>query len=140
MLIFDSETSFELHPNESVPAGIQGAGDMRFEITVKSGGFAGTNAKVWVARPGLDRWVAQLRQVAEDRKGSAELRSMSPDDFLLVVRVADSAGHIALIGHLSRHFWGPRKTSRQNRIEYCIDLDPTRLPELVAEFETMMKG
>jgi hypothetical protein len=140
MLIFDAETSLELKPLETLPADVPGAGDTRFEITVKSAGFTGKNHKVWVARPAMDTWIAQLRRVADERKGSAELQSLSPDDFLLVVRVADSAGHIAVEGNLSRSFFGPRRVFRHNKTEYSIDFDPTRLPELLAQFEAMMKA
>jgi hypothetical protein len=140
MVIFDAEGSLEIVPLETVPASVQGAGDMRFEITANSGGFSGKNSKVWVARPDLDGWIAQLRWVAADRKGAAELRSMSPGDFLLIVRVADSAGHIAIEGHLSRTLLGARRAHRHNIIEFRIDFDPTRLPELLAQFETMIKA
>lgn len=138
MLVFDSESSLEIRAREKVPATVQGAGDTRFEIIVKSGGFTGNHPRVWIARPDLEGWLGQLRKVSDERKGSAELRSMSPDDFLLVVRVADSAGHIVVEGHVARTFLGPRKNSRRSRIEFCIDFDPTRLSEFVKEFEAIL--
>lgn len=140
IVIFDAQSSIEINRVESTPPGVQGEGEARFEVKVKAGGFEGRNEKVWTAREEIERFPQSLRQLADSRRGSAELRSMSPDDFIFVVRLVDTSGHIVIEGQVARHYYVATKTvSRTNSIQFSIDFDPSRLPNLLAEFEEIAK-
>ena len=138
MRLEDSASSLVLEVRERLPEGIQGAGDTRFAVAVRAGDFEGRNENVWIGAGDLDRFAADLEHLHRERTGSAELESLSPDEFHLAVLAVGSAGRIAAEGHLSRLHPGLRGWHR-NRIELSIDLDPSTVlllrEQLLAELE-----
>ena len=78
----------------------QGAGDVRLRVRVTSIGFAGEYDGVWIEVRTATTFIDQLAALERDRRGSATLTSMSPDDFSLQVRIVDSAAHAAASGFL----------------------------------------
>src|SRR5688572_22581658 len=112
------------------------AGDVRIGVAVKVGTFAGEYDQVWVSRDDWRSFVSSLRRLEASRSGEAVLRAMSPDEFECRVRVVDSAGHVAVDGFLARPHWHRYAAAYRTRIEFCIEVDPSRLRELTEQFET----
>jgi hypothetical protein len=87
---------------ESLPT----PGDVRVEVTIRLQEFAGSYENVWLSRPELQSFLGQLSDLIETRKGKAELHSMSPDEFWLEIRPADTSGHFEVATQLKRHQYG----------------------------------
>jgi len=107
----------------------QGAGDVRLRVQVRSIGFEGDSDGVWIAGPVITRFVDALTAVERDRRGSATLTSMSPEDFSLEIRIVDSAGHVSASGFLGSCQAYPRVVTA--RIGFDLEIEPDRLPDLV---------
>jgi hypothetical protein len=124
MRLEDSDSSLILEVRERLPAGVQGAGDTRFSVTVRAGGFEGRCEDVWIGAGELRQFAVDLERLHRERTGSAELASMSPEEFRLAILAVGNAGRIAAEGYLGSRHLGIRGWHR-NRVELSIDLDPT---------------
>lgn len=110
-------------------------GDLRLSISVQSDDFSGKYGEVWIAKDDWATFLSSLRDLERERKGQAVLLSMAPEEFELRLRITDRAGHLATYGYLSRyHFRHPSGQAVRSRIEYCVNVDPSLLRELVELF------
>ncbi len=135
MQISDEYSSLDLKLAETIPEGIPGAGDLRLDVEVHVAQFTGRNETVWVSQVEFERFLLDLQRLQESRSGAAELASMSPEKFHLGVRVADSAGHVEVVGELGKVHWGGRaRRSLKNQIAFAMDFDPTHLASLLEDF------
>ena len=69
-------------------------------------GFTGEYEDVWIEDATLGTFVEQLVKLANQRSGTAELRSVSPDEFSLRVKSSDKTGHFVAEGELRRTYRG----------------------------------
>ncbi|XGV95719.1 MAG: hypothetical protein ACAF41_23625 [Leptolyngbya sp. BL-A-14] len=130
MLIREGDDFLEMIATERTPDHLPTPGDTRFEIRVESFGFAG-QGWMWVDRESLKSFVAQLRELENQRQGEAELSSMSPGQFWLRIFSTDSLGHVALVGQLSRV---------EHELKFGFSFDPSALPSIVKDFQAIADG
>ena len=108
-------------------------GDFRATVRVSTLGFGGTNEHVWIAADDFQRFIEAFRVLERDRRGRAQLGSMSPEDFELSIRVRDRAGHVTASGWVGRASYSSTRELIAARVGYSFDIDPTHLPGILAE-------
>lgn len=112
-------------------------GDRQLRVAVEADGFTGEYDQVWIAAAKWANFVSELRTLELMRKGSARVRSISPDEFDLELRIIDQAGHLVARGSLSRyHFGRPSGQTERSCIQYSVPLDPSLLRQIVGELSS----
>ena len=111
-------------------------GDVRLDISVRDNDFAASYDQVWIAEADWSRFMQSLSTLEKERTGHASLRSMSPDEFELNLRIVGHAGGcVNADGYLSRyHFGFSSGIPMQSRVYYSIAVDPSLLREIVESF------
>jgi hypothetical protein len=111
----------------------QGEGDTRLRVYAQCLGSEGNaftgNVGVWIDRSDAETFISALAALELSRRGSATLKSMSPDELLLEIAVVDSVGHVAARGHLRRHAPG----HRGGQIDFNLSVYPDSLPRLLRQ-------
>jgi hypothetical protein len=138
MILKDDEGELEITAHEVNPPTSMRPGDFRATVRVSTLGFGGTNDHVWIAADEFQRFVEGVRGLDRERHGQAELGSMSPEDFALCIKVRDRAGHVTASGWVGRVSYGRTREPVGARVGFSFDIDPTRLPAIVAEFESLV--
>jgi hypothetical protein len=114
---------FELVVLERVPEQLPTPGDTKFAISIQSANFCGRGT-TWINRPSLEKFAIQLTELEATRNGRAEVHSMSPSQFYLVIETIDGWGHTGVSGRLSQ---------RKNAVEFAFEFEPDQLPDFAAE-------
>ena len=127
MLIRNPYGFIEITPLERIAAHLPMAGDTEFAIRIQSEGFAGEGT-AWVELPTLQKFSRDLTALDLNREGQAELRSMSPDNLLLVIKTIDGWGHTAVSGRLA---------DRKHAVEFEFEFDCGLLPAIASEFSQL---
>jgi hypothetical protein len=113
-------------------SGTPDEGNLRLGITASSDGFTGRYDAVWIAADEWRGFLASLRQLERERIGEASIRSMSPDEFELHLRIVTRGGSLAAYGRLSRyHFSHPSGTTARSSVEYHFPIDASMLRSVV---------
>lgn len=97
--------------------------------SVRSEGFGGENASVWVSRHELVEFAEALLALASTSKGQAQLLSHSPEDLRLVIEPFGSLGDVLASGFVGLTFIGHDGWCR-NRVEFSMKLGPDVLEKL----------
>lgn len=110
-----------------------------FDVRSAAGDFAGRNPNIWIDANEQRRFLEELRHLERERRGTAQVAAMSPNEFELVIRVVDATGHISIEGLIGtlRPFG-----SRYHHLlfKFSFALDPTDLPKLVRETMDLVVG
>ncbi len=90
----------------------------------------------WVELDALTSFLSDLVELERTRKGTAELRSMSPDALTLTISITDKAGHAAVSAELRRPavFEGGLGWSATVR----FDFDPSLLPRSITDLSLVL--
>ncbi len=107
------------------------AGDIRFLVTVESGGFTG-QADVWVLREEIGRFAQGLKDLHSSLKGGGSLRSVSPGELELEVLAVGLRGHLAVKGSLGRHVYGDERMY-WHAVQFGFELEPQMLDDALRE-------
>src|SRR5262249_39718909 len=83
--------------------------------------------EVFVATDDWDRFVVDLRTLEERRQGSAIVTDVTRDDLRLEFFSTDSAGHMAVRGHVA---WND-PTGHLQKLEFGFDFEPDNLPTIL---------
>ena len=134
----DGEGELEIAVHKVEPPTPMRPGDFRATVRVSTLGFGGTNEHVWIAADDFHRFIEAVRVLERDRRGRAQLGSMSPEDFELSIRVRDRAGHVTASGWVGRASYSSTRELIAARVGYSFDIDPTHLPGIVAELESLV--
>jgi hypothetical protein len=129
----DNQGYLSLEPKER---GLDGS--LRLALKVASHGFAGESAKVWVDKIGADTFLQEVRALESKRQGKATLISLSPGEAVILLRAADSFGHIGVSVDLARPVFVFGRTTR-HRVHVEFEMDAGRMAELVAETAEMIE-
>jgi len=86
---------------------------------------------IWISEESIDQFLGELQVLDGERKGIAELHSMSPGEFKLVFAPVDVLGHLSV----SLDF---KKVDRINddyfyHIHVKFQIDPTALPRIIKD-------
>jgi len=112
--------------------------DEAFNVQCSVAGFAGRNGEIWIDANERQRFVEGLRSVERDRRGEASLRAMSPEEFELVVRVVDLAGHVVIEGFVGKlQFSAYLHRYDQLLVKFGFSFDPTLLPQVLRDAEQL---
>jgi len=133
MIRIEGDNSFlELDRSELGPPGTPGDRDVLFNIGANVSGYAAVD-QAWVAEHDLDRFVEELRDLEQRRKGNAVLAGASPDDLRLEFHSTDSIGHMAVRGHVG---WN-HPSGFLLQLKFGFSFEPDLLPKLLRYFETV---
>ena len=91
----------ELSASELGPLGTPGDGDLLLNVTVNVQGFAGAD-QAWIVEREWAEFLSQLRQLDDERRGSAVLHGVMDDELHIEFFATDYAGHMAVRGHMRR--------------------------------------
>lgn len=128
----------ELTELERIPNDKPTPGDVRLQASVRLKEFSGRYSSVWLAKPDLEEFVADLQQLVESRRGKVRLQSLSPDEFWVEIRSVDSLGHFELEVQLKRYqYSGP--TYWPTTVSGGFEVEPTQLPSILSGFRAFLQ-
>jgi hypothetical protein len=126
MRLEGEEGLLELQPSQIGDQGTPNESDLLLNITVKASNYSAADQS-WVLAGEWDRFLGELRQLDEWRKGHAVLQGASPDDLHLEFYSTDSAGHMAVRGQLGWH----KPDGQVLQLRFGFSFEPDRLPVIV---------
>lgn len=83
----------ELFATEVVPQELPAAGDVRLEVRASADSFCGATS-CWVQADEMASFTSALSQFSASLQGTAELRSISPDEFTLSLTAINPRGYV----------------------------------------------
>ena len=96
-------------------------------------GFTG-ETETWVRRDAWLRFVGELVDLEQRRKGTAELHSISPGELSVTLRSIDSAGHLGVEGRLGI------RSFREVGLQFSLlEFDPSQLLAFVKTATTVVE-
>jgi hypothetical protein len=116
----------ELEPSEIAPSGTPAESDILLNVTIKVDGYSAAD-QCWVIAEAWDGFLNELRELDHRRQGCAVVIAASPDDLRLEFYSTDSAGHMAVRGHVG--WYKPDQHFLQLRFGFSFE--PDRLPGVV---------
>jgi hypothetical protein len=129
----DGEQGFvELKQSELGEPGTPGDGDILLNVTVQVSSYSAADQH-WVVALDWKRFLSDLHTLDERRQGSAILQGASPEDLRLEFYSTDSAGHMAVRGHLGWH----RPDGHFLQLRFGFSFEPDRLPKVVRALEAL---
>ena|SRR5262245_37730978 len=106
--------------------------DVLLNVTVRVSGYSATD-QTWAIKSDLERFLMELRALDQKRQGSALLVSPSPDDLRLEFYSTDSAGHMAVRGHLGCN----NASGFLLQLRFGFAFEPDKLPSVLESFEAI---
>ena len=91
----------ELLVTEVVPQELPAAGDVRLEIRGSADSFSGASS-CWVQADELASFASALSQLSESLQGTAQLRSISPGEFVLSLTPISPRGYVLVRVELTK--------------------------------------
>ena len=122
----------ELDRSELGPASTPADNDILLSVTVKVKGYSAAD-QAWVVASSFHQFLNELQKLDLTRKGRAVLEGASSDDLGLEFFSTDTAGHMAVKGHVG---WDSSERHLQ-QLRFGFDFEPDMLPKLVREFENL---
>ncbi len=137
MLIGRGNEYVKIEEQERLPGTSPCPGDVRVKVTVRLQAFCGSYSEIWLARPELERFIAQLQAVVETHTGKARLEAMSPDELTIELRPMDSFGHFEVFVRLGRHR-SSGAISRPTVVAGGFVIEPDQLPSILSGFKALL--
>jgi hypothetical protein len=110
------------------------------KVQVKDRGFSGYNKSIWIVLDDFNKFIEQLKELDQSRRGTAELHSMSPGELSITIAPVDRAGHLMLKYCLSRTtIDGPFHEWISLSVTGRFDLDSTFFSNTVKQVEKFIK-
>lgn len=131
MIIRDGCDLLEMTVLEQISLHEPRSGDTEFAIRIQVEDFTGQGT-TWIDLSQLQRFAAELSALESKRQGSAQLHSMSPEEFNLCISSVDQWGHMAVSGRL-------RNLVQKNGIEFGFEFCPSFLLHMTQEFESLAR-
>jgi hypothetical protein len=133
-----SFVSFEF--KEAVPEHLPGGTDISCSVEVSCDGFKGKIESAWFSREDVDRFLSELRNLEETRKGSASLSNQSSRSEYNPLRFElfsiDETGHLAASAELLKG--NPAGGSlRPLRVSVSFPIDAGCLVSMLVEFRKL---
>jgi len=100
---------------------------VRFTVETRCRGFSSTLAGIYIFFDDLSDFISEFQTLENERRGEARLRSASPDEFELLVRIIDRAGH-GLISLRLQDLSYVEIAVIPCTLEVAFSIDPTTLP------------
>ena len=128
----NSSSSLQLKLLEILPDNLPTPGDREIGVYVASLGFTGTS-NIWLDQLSIQQFLLDLANLEKLRDGTAQIRSISPNEFSLRVGFYDGFKHISFDGYLSERFNG-----LENRVAFSIRPDTSMLKQYVDELYRLL--
>jgi hypothetical protein len=109
---------------------------VRFTVDAQSKGFSVSVGGIYIVTDHITDFVSTFRTLENKRSGEASLHSASPEAFELSLRIIDSKGHV-LSSLRMKHLSYYEKLVIPCSSEICFGIDPTTLPNLLNQFESL---
>lgn len=122
----------ELELLEVLPDRLPTFGDRNISIEVKSRGFWGRQT-VWLDYYEIQKFISEINVLEEQRKGEANITSMSFNQFLLHIGFYDELGHVYFKGYIAKRFEG-----NMSKIAFYIRPDTSLLNKYVYELNCLL--
>jgi hypothetical protein len=107
----------------------------KVKVDADGDGFSGLNHEVWLAAKDVDAFCAALSSVLKERTGFAELRSMSPSEFVLRLEASEKPFRPIVNAQL-RHV--SRVRGRANAsVEIPLETEPASIEKAIAELRAI---
>jgi hypothetical protein len=107
------------------------AGDVKIDVSVKFQEFQGRYSSVWIELTELQNFHNQLNKLEKSRQGSASIKSMNPDEFIIEIRSSDKLGHMEIEISLKRYQYSGQ-TAWPIKLSGGFETDPQSIKELLS--------
>lgn len=132
MKLIGNEGFLELERSETGGRGTPGESDILLNLTVEASSYSASDHS-WVIADEWDRFLTELTTLEERRQGRAVVEGASPDDLRLEFYSSDSAGHMAVQGHVGWH----KPDGHVLRLRFGFSFEPDLLPTAVREMRRL---
>ena len=132
MKIQEQDGFLEVERAELGPPDTPSEDDVLLNVSVGVSGYSAADQS-WVVGSDLKHFLTELRALEQKRQGSALLVSPSPDDLRLQFYSTDSAGHMAVRGHLG---WN-KANGFLLQLQFGFSFEPDKLPYILDYFEAV---
>src|SRR5437870_475760 len=131
----ESENSvLEIERCEVGPPGTPADNDVLISVSVKVQRYSASD-EAWIVGSEFKCFLQQLQNLEEKRQGNAVLQGASPDELRIEFFSIDTAGHMAVKGHVGWH-----NTERHfQQLHFGFNFEPDKLPKLLREFRQIAK-
>jgi hypothetical protein len=107
--------------------------DVLLSITVEVTGYSASDT-AWIISQAFESFLTQLQTLDFKRQGRAVLEGASPSELRLEFFSTDSAGHMAVQGHIGR------QTSERHsqQLRFGFDFESDRLPSFFSGLRSLV--
>ena len=109
---------------------------VRFTVETQSKGFSATVGGIYIVTDDITDFVSKFRTLENTRSGEVRLRSASPEEFNLAVRIVDRAGHVLISLRVQNLSYYERLVIPCS-LEVSFGIYPTDLPTFLNQFERL---
>ena len=117
----DEQSYVKVHVDKEDDMGV------RFTVETQCRGFSSTLGGIYIVFDDLSDFISEFQTLENERRGEARLRAASPEEFDLLIRIIDRAGHVLIslrLQDLSYYETAVIPCS----LELTFGIDPTTLP------------
>jgi hypothetical protein len=132
MKLIGKEGFLELELSEVGERGTPGESDTLLSVTVEASSYSAADQS-WVLADEWNRFLAELTTLNERRQGRAVVEGASRDDLRLEFYSTDSAGHMAVRGHVGWH----KPDGHVLQLRFGFSFEPDLLPTVVRELRDL---
>jgi hypothetical protein len=126
MRLIGSKGLLELQRSETGESGTPCESDILLNVTVEVSSYSAADQS-WVTAGEWDRFLTELKTLDERRRGRAVVEGASRYDLRLEFYSSDSAGHMAVKGHLGWH----KPDGHVLELRFGFSFEPDLLPSVV---------
>src|SRR5579864_4304240 len=126
MKLIGKEGFLELERSETGQRGTPGESDILLNVTVEVSSYSAADQS-WVIADEWHRFLNELTTLEERRQGVSGVEGASRDDLRLEFYSTDSAGHMAVRGHLGWH----KPDGHLLQLRFGFSFEPDLLPAAV---------
>jgi len=132
MKLIGKEGFLELERSDLGGPGTPGESDLLLNVTVEASSYSAADQS-WVVANEWDKFLAELTRLDKRRQGRAVVEGASRDDLRLEFYSTDSAGHLAVQGHLGWH----KPDGHVLQLMFGFSFEPDLLPTVVRELRAL---
>lgn len=108
-----------------------------FSINIRDNEYSGVNPQVWVEARDVRSFIYAVKKINLERKGSAPLAGMSPQEFSLTIQCVNRKGDFVLEYLLSKHVYLEHLSSKR-LVSGAFDMNPSDLERIDNFFSSLL--
>ncbi|WYD81882.1 MAG: hypothetical protein V8K32_05740 [Candidatus Electrothrix gigas] len=138
MRIGSEKEYLEIEELERNSGGTSCSGDVNVRVALSLQDFSGSYDGVWLELPEMQSFLSELDALDAERKGSAKISSISPEEFTLEIRSSDALGHMEIEAQLHRYqYSGPKYWPII--LKGGFEVEPETIGQLISCFKELTK-